>query len=113
MWLIYFRPNIETIPPLKERGIRLSSKLFQFPFQIAFCTDLNSQSFISVKRPSGFLFLCEPTENFKISFFLSLWVEKKNMCFYHTGIEGNEYWDTALKKVDFLESGSPVQQITL
>lgn len=85
MWLIYFRPNIVRITPLKERGIGLSSKLFQFPFQTAFCTDLNSQSFISVKRPWGSLFLCEPSEIFKISFFLPLYrLIKKNIYFYHT-----------------------------
>lgn len=55
MGLKYFRTNIATITPLKEREIGLPSKLFQFPFQTAFCTDLNSQSFIRVKRSPGSL----------------------------------------------------------
>lgn len=41
IWLICFLPNKVTITPLKYRRIGLSSKLFQFPFQTAFCTDLN------------------------------------------------------------------------
>lgn len=35
------------------------------------------------------------------------------MYFYSTGIEGNDDRDTDLKKVDFLELESTVQQITL
>lgn len=91
MWLICFWTNIVTITPLKERGIRPSSKLFQFAFQTAFCSDLNSQSFISVKRPqvlfssvnllkilrSPFFFLSKSWQKKPKKTFLPHWYRRK------------------------------------